>query len=161
MERSKHIWRAAILLIAGVIFVVSGRHFLVPASFGKAGHFRNDSIGEYMEKPVMHGNDISCKKCHQDKYQSHAEGKHAVVRCENCHGPVVTHADGKDKIADARVVRSWELCVFCHQPLRARPKDFPQLDFREHLLSEDVPVKANIPQKICFMCHDPHNPGKE
>jgi hypothetical protein len=158
MEHSKHIWRAVILLAAAVVFVVSGRHFLVPESFGKMGHFRNDSIGEYMNKPVRHGNDESCRKCHQDKDAAHGKGKHAAVRCENCHGPVTLHADQDKKIADAQVVRSWELCAFCHQPLKSRPKDFPQLDFREHLISKDIPVKDTIPPKVCFLCHDPHDP---
>ncbi|HUT53679.1 MAG TPA: cytochrome C [bacterium] len=161
MEHSKHIWRVFILLAVGVVFVVSGRHFLVPASFGKMGHFRFDSIGEYMAKPVMHGNDASCRKCHQDKYDAHEMGKHAAVRCENCHGPLALHVANGEKSADAQVVRSWELCAWCHQPLQARPKDFPQVDFREHLISEDIPVKGTIPPKICFMCHDPHDPLQE
>lgn len=158
MEHSKHIWRVVILLTIGAVFVVSGRHFLVPASFGKMGHFRYDSIGEYMAKPVMHGGDASCAKCHQDKYDTHAKGKHAVVRCENCHGPLALHvADGK-KIAAAEVHQSWELCELCHQPLKSRPRDFPQVDFRAHLIAKDIPVKGAIPAKVCFMCHDPHDP---
>ena len=165
MENSKHIWRAVILLLGGAAFIVSGRHFLVPESFGKIGHFRYDSIGEYRDKPVMHGNDVSCQKCHADQFAAHEQGKHQAVRCENCHGPVALHADKDKKIGDARVTRSWELCAYCHQPLASRPKDFPQVNFRDHmnqfLAKEGLPPKDTAPPRICFLCHDPHDPLKE
>jgi len=165
MEHSKHIWRAVIILVAGVAFTVGGRHFLVPASFGQLGHFRADSIGEYMAKPVMHGNDASCGKCHPDQFAAHEQGKHKAVRCENCHGPLALHADSDKKIADAKVMASADLCALCHQKLDARPKTFPQIDLKAHmnelLAKEGLPPRDTVPAKICFTCHDPHDPLKD
>ncbi len=90
------------------------------------------------------------------KLAEHAEGAHAVVRCELCHGPVTLHAnlDEGEKIADMPVRRSRELCELCHRELDARPAGFAQVDVREHLTEMGGELTADA----CFDCHDPHSP---
>jgi hypothetical protein len=151
--------------MAMIIGAVTARDFLVPESFGKTGHFRYDSIGEFMEQPIVHGISRACRKCHQEQYEEHEQGRHLWVPCETCHGPLTVHADKQDKTADAAVNRSYELCAACHRPLKARPKDFPQVDFLEHvnefLAKEGLAPKKKISRKICGLCHSPHNPLSE
>lgn len=166
MEHTKHLWRAGIILIAMVIGAVIFRNFLIPESFGMTGHYRYDSIGEYMDKEVRHLGSKSCSKCHRDKMEEKMAGRHAAVSCENCHGPnkfnaTTFHAEGGEKVANMPVKGSYELCQLCHEQMSARPKDFPQVNIREHLRDQDIMVKENIPKKICFLCHSPHDPLSE
>lgn len=165
MEHTKHIWRAIIILAIGMIGFVVARNFMVPESFGKEGHFRFDSVGEYMAKPVVHQGNKFCMKCHEEQYEEHGSGKHAAVPCETCHGPAAPHADKKDKLADAYVDKSYNLCALCHQELAARPDDFPQIVFLDHinerLAEEELKPVDKLSRKICGLCHPSHDPRQE
>ncbi len=92
MEHTKHLWRALGILVVVAVSGVVIRHFAIPDSFGEAGSYRYDALAEIASKPVVHGNDISCRECHADMAETKAAGKHAPVRCEVCHAPVTTHA---------------------------------------------------------------------
>ena len=157
MEHTKHIWRAALLLLVVLFCAVIVRHFLIPESFGREGHYRYASLTEFMAKPVVHGSRTSCAECHQKQQEAQGEGPHAPVACAGCHAPVSRHAKGKDKIADMPSNRSYRGCIICHQKLRARPKSISQIDPRAHL--EEVGVidtGEKIPDRSCLVCHDPH-----
>ncbi|MBI2434443.1 MAG: cytochrome C [Candidatus Hydrogenedentes bacterium] len=157
MEHTKHLWRAfLILLVLGVagIFV---RHFLIPESFGEQGFYRYTSLGEFKEKPVIHGAVGSCTSCHQEIADTKTAGKHASVSCEVCHAPESVHAAGGQKIADMPTNPSHTLCATCHQFLEARPKEFPQVDVTQHLIDLGVMAKGEaIPDGACIVCHQPH-----
>ncbi|MBI2930367.1 MAG: cytochrome C [Planctomycetes bacterium] len=158
MEHSKHIWRAALILLFGVVGFIVVRQFLIPKSFGIAGHYRFDALAEFMAQPVKHGGRESCRKCHEPPYETTSKGKHARVSCEVCHGPVGDHASKEAKIAVMPKNPSYKLCAYCHQKLAARPKGFKQVSFRKHLEEQGFASDSKIPEKICLKCHEPHDP---
>jgi hypothetical protein len=160
MEHTKHIWRFVLLILSvGMVFVM-GRHFLIPASFGVAGHYRLDSTLEIMAQEPVHGNTRACAPCHEEQFDAKAEGKHAVVQCAVCHGPVTIHVTDGVKTAEMPTNPSNQLCGNCHQELEARPETMPQIDLREHLIVMEVmTAEDDIPDGACIMCHDVHNPS--
>jgi len=158
MEHTKHIWRVVLLLGLLCSAVVVVRHFLIPESFGEHGFFRYASLAEFMAKPIVHGAPDSCRPCHEEQAKAKGEGAHAPVSCEVCHGPLMLHAQGGEKIADMPIDRSQRLCATCHTVLPARPADMPQVDFWEHLeLGRGEP----IPDRVCGLCHESHAPAAE
>ncbi len=160
MEHTKHLWRAVLILLIGLILAVVGRHFLIPKSFGERGFYRFDSVAEYASKPVEHGDANSCSSCHQPVCETAKGGKHATVACQGCHGALSTHVKNNAKFANATVDKSPEMCLLCHEKLRARPEAFPQIDVMEHLVGNSVISKGEaIPEEVCVTCHDVHNPG--
>lgn len=151
MEHSKHIWRAAFLLVFVLTGVVVGRHFLIPPSFGQAGYYRYDALFEHMAKEPRHGAPDACVECHDEIAAAKASGKHAPVKCEVCHDTLATHVKDGDRYAEMRINRSYELCAYCHQKLAGRPSLVAQVDLVEHLeLSPGQP----IPAEACVQCHD-------
>lgn len=153
---AKHVFRAAILLLAVLIAMVLGRSLFVPDTWGEFGPYRGAAVAEFRDKPVRHGGDDACGVCHDEEFAEHAAGVHAQVRCELCHGPVALHADLEEGevLAEMPIHRSDELCELCHRRLEARPAAFPQIDVREHVVSNGGELTANA----CFDCHDPHSP---
>src|SRR3990172_5883972 len=114
MEHTKHIWRAVLILAFFAIVGFTGRHFLIPPSFGEVRFYRYDSLRDFMRQPVRHGGSASCAACHQDTMTTKAEGRHAGVSCEVCHAPLAVHVQGEEKIGPMPVNRSHELCALCH-----------------------------------------------
>lgn len=153
---AKHVFRAAILLLAVLVAMVLGRSLFVPDTWGEFGPYRGASVAEHRAKPIRHGGNQVCAMCHDAEYAEHAAGVHAAVQCELCHGPVTLHVDLEEGevLAEMPVRRSRELCELCHRRLEARPAGFPQIDVREHLTSNGVELTSNA----CFECHDPHSP---
>jgi len=157
MEHTKHIWRAALLLLALLLSAVVVRHFMIPESFGREGHYRYSSLTEFMAQPIVHGSRTSCADCHEEEQDAQDDGPHAPVACAGCHAPVSRHAKGEEKTADMPSDRSYHSCINCHQKLRARSQAVSQIETRKHL--EDVGVLdpgEEIPDQSCLVCHDPH-----
>ena len=46
IKHTKHYWRAAFLIIGGMIAFLSVRALLIPDSFGKFGNYRGDNVEE-------------------------------------------------------------------------------------------------------------------
>jgi hypothetical protein len=153
---AKHVFRAAILLLAVLVAMVLGRSLFVPETWGEFGRYRGAAVTEYRNKPVRHGGDESCEMCHDVEYAAHAAGVHASVKCELCHGPVALHVDLEqgEVVAEMPIRKSRDLCELCHRRLAARPADFPQVDVREHVLENG----GEMTPDACFDCHDPHSP---
>lgn len=151
MEHTKHIWRGTILLLAVIIGIVLGRHFMVPESFGEMGYYRGDALYEFMDQAPQHGTPDACAECHDDVADAKAAGGHARVQCEVCHAPLSTHVQDGDKVADMAIDRSYRLCAYCHQKLVARPALLPQIDLHEHL---ELSLSEAIPEEACLDCHD-------
>lgn len=156
LAHSKHVFRAAILLIVVVVAMVLGRSLFVPETWGEFGQYRGAAVAEHRDKPMRHGGNDTCAMCHDEEAAEVASGVHASVQCELCHGPVVLHADIEEGavLAEMPIRRNRELCELCHRKLDARPADFPQVDVREHVTENGGELTADA----CFACHDPHSP---
>ncbi|MCC6153826.1 MAG: cytochrome C [Candidatus Hydrogenedentes bacterium] len=163
MTHTKHLWRVAILLIVAGVAGIVGRHFLIPPTFGATGGFyRAGSLEEHMSRPVVHGTRASCIACHDEVAQAAVAGKHAGVSCETCHAPESLHAKDGAKTADMPSTMTGAQCAICHAKLRARPEKQKQIDFTEHLITLGIASPGDqIPEDVCYTCHDPHSPAIE
>jgi len=148
MKGAAHLIRIAAVFLAGTLFLLGVRAYLVPHSFGKYGHYRADSIGEVAALPIVHAGHQACEACHSDQADIKAKGKHAGVACEACHGPQGKHADDPSAAVPPKPDPS-VLCAQCHEASAAKPKWFPQVATADH--SGGVP---------CNACHQPHDPAK-
>lgn len=73
------------------------------------------------------------------------DNKHAILRCEACHGPLAPHADDPEKAVPK--VGKDQLCMTCHKEVAGRPTTQPQVVAGDH--------GDNDP---CVSCHKPHRP---
>jgi hypothetical protein len=144
LTHAKHVFRAAILLLAVLIAMILGRSLFVPETWGEFGPYRGAAVAEHRDKPIRHGGNDSCEMCHDVEFADHRAGVHISIQCELC-GEV---------LAEMPLRRSRELCELCHRRLEARPGDFPQVDVREHVIENG----GELTDDACFGCHDPHSP---
>ena len=135
---------AAVTLILFVGFVIV-RAAIVPKSFGQYGHFRGAAIAEIAAKPAVHAGHQTCEACHTDVVEKKNQGKHVVVACEACHGPLADHAN--DPSIQPAKLETAVLCARCHEANTAKPKWFPQVVTADH--SNGL---------ACDTCHQPHAP---
>ena len=91
-----------------------------------------------------------CKTCHSDKYESIEKTPHAIIQCENCHGPALGHPENPAKLA---IDKSRGLCLRCHSYL-----PYPTSN-RANIRGID-PDRHNAGIE-CVMCHNPHKPSPE
>lgn len=146
LRESEHLVRLALVLVAGVILFLVIRHAIVPASFGRYGHYRADALDDIRARPVSFAGKAVCESCHEDVMKTKNAGAHAGVACEACHGPTAAHTD--DPMANhAMKPDPATLCVRCHAADPAKPKNFPQVVAKDH--AGDV---------SCGQCHQPHSP---
>lgn len=143
----EHLLRLAALFGAGTLVFVVAQAVLVPADFGKYGHYRAGALDAVAARPLVHAGERACAECHEEVVTARAPGRHAAVRCESCHGPLAAHARGE---AEAKKPDPKALCVRCHEKSPARPAAFPQVNAAEHAGGES-----------CATCHQPHAPRVE
>lgn len=149
-----HVWRPlyVIIGIVGIILII--RVFYVPADFGvhergyMYGWYRRGNIEEWKNFKVKYQGEEYCKDCHSDKIESIMKTPHAVIQCENCHGPAIDHPSDPPKL---KIDKSREQCLRCHFPL-----PYPTSD-RANIRGVD-PEKHN-PGIECVACHNPHSPS--
>lgn len=142
-----HLFRfAGLFVIAFIVFLVV-RHYVVPKSFGKYGHYRAAAIDEIAALPMNFAGHKACEECHADVAATHTSGMHAHVNCEACHGPLAKHANDPSAVTP-KLPDTATLCVRCHEASAARPKNFPQVHSAEH--------SGGMP---CQTCHNPHSPA--
>ena len=90
----EHLVRLAGLFAAGLLFFVVARAELVPADFGKYGHYRAGAIADVAARPMAYAGRARCTECHEDEVERSArQRKHKVISCETCHGALLKHAD--------------------------------------------------------------------
>ena len=154
LRHTKHVFRVGLLLFVAIVGLILGRSLFVPDTFGQHGFYRGANVAEQMDYTPRHGGHASCQVCHEEEAEEHADGGHRTVACESCHAPLILHARDGEKIADMPVRRSEELCLLCHQQLKARRADFPQIQPRQHLEEND----GTPGPESCFECHEPHSP---
>jgi len=149
MKRFKdveHLLRlAGIFLFALLAFAVA-RAELVPAGFGKYGHYRAPAIDDVRARPIAYAGQAACAECHADVVDLRAKARHKAIACESCHGPLAKHADGTDPLKPTRPVAT-PLCVHCHAANTGKSTRYPTVDIKDHAGTES-----------CLSCHKPHDP---
>lgn len=129
-----------------LLFLVA-RHFLIPESFGKYGHYRADSIDEIVALPVHYAGKAACIECHDTEAKLLASDAHSGLSCEVCHGPNAKHAEDYEIKEFLAKDGSRASCARCHSINPARKIEvINQIDTKEH-----HPEKEN-----CIDCHNPH-----
>jgi hypothetical protein len=147
LKESEHLVRLALVAAILVVVFLAIRKAVVPAGFGKYGHYRAPALDDIRARPISFAGHDACESCHDEQAKAKALGKHAQVACEACHGPLAAHAD--DPFANkAAKPDPATLCVRCHEADSAKPKSFPQVVSRDHAAGES-----------CGTCHNPHSPA--
>jgi len=140
--------RVAALFAAGIAAFFVLRGVLVPADFGRFGHYRAGALADNGRRASAYAGKPACLDCHGDVADAQKGSKHAAVRCEACHGPLSRHAENPE-VKPARLAPE-HLCLTCHRSVAGRPAKFPQIDHDEHA--------GGVP---CVSCHLPHHPETE
>jgi hypothetical protein len=137
------------LLPVLVLFIgifLTARHFLIPESFGKYGHYRANSLDEIAALPANYAGKTVCIDCHDTEAALLASDAHSGLSCEVCHGPGAKHADDAEKNILVKP-GTREFCGKCHNINPARKIEvINQIDIKTH----------NIERKNCIDCHNPH-----
>lgn len=156
-----HLYRLAIILVAGGLGFLALRAAGTPASWDYQQWFRMAALEEMKARPLVYGgiDDLdpskrneSCVGCHAEEHDEAATLSHRTVSCEVCHGALGDHVGGESKIADATVdsETNWQ-CLNCHRALISRPESFPQY--------RPVATHAELEgDEWCGICHAPHDP---
>lgn len=149
-----HVLRPLFVFLAFVGIVLIARLIYVPADFGihergyMYGWHRKSNEEEWKQVKVKYQGMEYCNGCHPDKNKALMESPHAIIQCENCHGPAIDHPSDPPKLS---IDRSRELCLRCHTYL-----PYPTSN-RANIKGID-PERHN-PGIECFMCHNPHKPN--
>ncbi|HXW68778.1 MAG TPA: cytochrome c3 family protein [Dissulfurispiraceae bacterium] len=149
-----HVFRPLFLVIGIIILTLLVRHFYVPRDFGihqrgyMYGWYREGNIEDWKKVRVKYQGRDYCKDCHSDKFASIMESPHAIIQCENCHGPAMDHPADPPKLA---IDRSRALCLRCHYPLPYPTSGRAKIKWID-------PDKHNRDFQ-CSNCHNPHKPN--
>src|SRR5579871_322827 len=146
LRNAEHLIRVVVLLAVGLIAFLVIRRAVIPAEFGKYGHFRPAAMDDVRAKPVKFAGHDACESCHSDEADMKNKGPHAHVNCEACHGPLAKHADDPSALVP-QLPDTAVLCARCHEANQAKPKSFPQVATADH--SNGM---------ACNTCHKPHDP---
>jgi hypothetical protein len=171
MEHTKHLWRAILMILSIVVLYIVGRVLFVGLfypTFGEYGSYRGESLREEAAFEIRHGAGIkSCKQCHEEKVRDFLKTAHAVVNCETCHAPLITHVqfddfegfladpDSYERTGSMEIQHAKDLCIRCHESQPAKPGQFPKIVIVDHLEEMGVENSADV----CLDCHDPHDPS--
>ena len=134
------------LLAVFICLFLVARHFLIPESFGKYGHYRANSMDEIAALQTHYVGKEVCADCHDEEAVKLASDLHKSLTCEVCHGPGSLHVEDQDK---GILVKpgSREFCGTCHSLNPARRTEvIHQIDIKTH----------NIERVNCIDCHNPH-----
>jgi hypothetical protein len=133
------------VIFIGLFLLV--RHFLIPESFGKYGHYRGLAIDENAAVLPHYSGKAACAECHDDMAAFLESDAHAGLSCETCHGPGLDHVNFADSV-DMFKPSGREFCGLCHTKNPARNKKvITQVDLKDH-----------YPENDCIKCHNPHKP---
>ena len=146
IKDSQHLIRAAALFVAGILVFLIVRAILVPADFGKLGHYRAGALDDAMTRPLVYAGRNACEGCHSDVVEMRKGSKHNTVNCEACHGTLEAHASDPGSVKPVKPNPA-TLCPVCHLKNVGKPQGFPQIDVKEHSGGDS-----------CETCHKPHHP---
>jgi len=147
LRESEHLVRLALVAAILVVAFLVIRKAVVPAGFGRYGHYRAPSLDDVRARPISFAGHEACEACHDEQAKVKSQGKHAQVSCEACHGPLAAHA-GDPFTNQAVKPDPATLCVRCHEADSAKPKSFPQVASSDHAGGVS-----------CGACHNPHRPA--
>jgi hypothetical protein len=167
----QHIKRLILVFVVFIVLFLILKHILKPDSFGKLGHYRAVSIHENSIRPLHYAGAVNCSNCHDSIRLIKAEGFHAKLNCEVCHGPGLKHALYAEQFKNGQLPDSLTLtkpnerrdCAVCHEINAARIKIVfdtinntmvKQVNVMEHFLMS----KKTKMEKKCVLCHNPHQP---
>jgi hypothetical protein len=134
------------LLAVFICLFLVARHFLIPESFGKYGHYRANSLDEIAALPIHYVGKSVCADCHDTESAKLESDLHKGLTCEVCHGPGSIHVEDQEK---GILIKpgSREFCGTCHSLNPARKTEvIHQIDIKTH----------NIERVNCIDCHNPH-----
>ncbi len=149
-----HVFRPLFIFIGIVLLILIVRHFYVPHDFGihergyMYGWYREGNIEDWKKVQVKYQGRDYCKDCHPDKFASIMQSPHAIIQCENCHGPAMNHPDNPPKLP---IDRSRAQCLRCHYPLA-----YPTSG-RANIRGIDPDTHNR--DFACSTCHNPHKPN--
>ena len=157
-----HVFRPLLVVIGLVVIVLIIRTLYVPKDFGvhergyMYGWYREGNIAEWKTSvKVKYQGKEYCSGCHADKVQAIDKTPHAIIQCENCHGPA--HDAASEHPSEQRpklaIDKTRAQCLRCHSKL-----SYPTSG-RANIRGID-PDQHN-PDIECVMCHNPHKPGLE
>jgi hypothetical protein len=139
--------RLAITFAVFVSLFLVLRHFLVPDTFGKYGHYRAASLIDNAGRTMHYSGQDACFSCHQDIQDKKSQDVHSEIHCETCHGPGEKHVHSSSK-TDILKPGGREFCGRCHSLNAAKLKSAVfQVDLTKHNTG-----------KNCIECHNPHQP---
>jgi hypothetical protein len=151
MKPYSHLVRLVLVLLGAMIVFGMLAIAEIPPSWNYDVWFRSDAASDIAALPVIHGDNESCAKCHEDEYGTAATHAHKNLNCEGCHGPLTVHVRNGEKAAEAVGASDWQ-CLNCHEDKISLPEHHPRFP-------GDVGKHQNIRQgTMCVKCHDPHDP---
>jgi hypothetical protein len=142
-DQVKRLSIPTVILVGSFIIL---RHLLIPADFGKYGHYRASAIDDTVSQQVKYSGHMICEDCHDDIIAIKKKSYHRDVMCEVCHGPSAAHTEDPDG-NHLTAPRDRGYCPLCHEYLPSRPTGFPQIVSESH-----------NPMRACISCHDAHDP---
>lgn len=150
-----HVWRPLIIVFCVVAAILTARHFFVPKDFGiydrgyTYGYHRKSNEEEWKNLPAQFIGNQACDNCHKPESSLHSGSLHAIIPCENCHGPGANHPG--PKAMKLSIDRDRSLCLRCHQKLAyptSKRGTLKGIQSDQHF--KDFP---------CVQCHNPHKPN--
>jgi predicted CXXCH cytochrome family protein len=149
-----HALRPLWVVLAIVVTILVVRHYDVPSDFGvhsngyMYGWYRGRNIWDWKRVTVKYQGKASCASCHQKQVDANSGTPHAIIQCENCHGPALDHPTDPARLA---IDKTREFCLRCHAKL-----PYPS-SARGGLRGIDP--ATHHPGVECVKCHDPHHPN--
>jgi len=89
----QQISRLLVLFLLFTLCLVMARHYLVPKTFGRLGHYRAAALDSIVSRNVKYVGRKTCATCHDDIAKLHSVSRHQTVACEACHGPGSKHEE--------------------------------------------------------------------
>lgn len=154
MPMKNHVLRPLYAVIAAVAAILIAREFFVPADFGAHeqgymyGWHRKANEGDWKKVEVKYQGRGYCNDCHPEKLEMIAKTPHAIIQCENCHGPAMKHPDDPPKLA---IDKTREQCLRCHAKLPYKGSG--------RMVIRGIENDKHNPGVQCADCHNPHKPG--
>lgn len=149
-----HVYRPLYVVIGFVVLILVARYFAVPKDFGiqargyMYGWHRKGDEQFWKDFKVKYKGRDYCKDCHSDNYEMIMQTPHAIIQCENCHGPAIDHPLKPEKL---EIITSRELCLRCHAKLPYEQSG--------RALIRGINNEEHYADTECVTCHNPHHPG--
>lgn len=148
-----HLFRPVIVVCCIIFAAILARAILVPADFGiqergyMYGWHRKSNEQEWKTLQTRYKTSAGCPQCHPDKLAELSSSPHAMISCENCHGPAYDHPEDPSSYT---IDRSRTLCLRCHAKL-----PYPD-SARGSIIG--INAETHHTGAKCVLCHIPHHP---